>query len=268
MSQPVATVRVDRVGRPSITRERLHPDAIVQLVRDLDGAHHTAVAIMPDGSEERLMVAVDGSACSWGLSVRMGCSSSWLPPAVSGGKRCVLSWLAGNRLMSRLDTWWGWRPQQLWFTSGFITVNSRPWGTGSDSEQVARLAVRPVLVSVGLVAGHLLAAGSGHHFDQCVVLVEEPENVSSISTVNDHNVALGSRRPAPTRAPARRRVAQPDPGSARSQRVGYPWLIASLRGHGRLADDGQGVINNPVGLQFGLRLTAVRLRSTEYAPPG
>ena len=37
---------------------------------------------------------------------------------------------------------------------------------------------------------------------------------------DDHNVALGSRRPTPERAPAGHRVAQPDPSSARSQRAG------------------------------------------------
>jgi hypothetical protein len=46
------------------------------------------------------------------------------------------------------------------------------------------------------------------------------------------------------------------------------WLIASLRGRGRLADDGHGVITNPAGLQFGLQFTAVRPRSTQYAPLG
>jgi hypothetical protein len=63
-------------------------------------------------------------------------------------------------------------------------------------------------------------------------------------------------------------VAQPDPGNARLQRAGCPGLIASLRGRGQLADDGQGVITNPAGLQFGLQFTAVRLRSTKYAPLG
>jgi hypothetical protein len=46
---------------------------------------------------------------------------------------------------------------------------------------------------------------------------------------DDHNVALGPRRPTPKRAPGRHRVAQPDPSSARTQWAGYPWLIASLR---------------------------------------
>ena len=50
---------------------------------------------------------------------------------------------------------------------------------------------------------------------------------------DDRNVALGSRRPTPGRAPAGHTVAQPDPGSARSQRAGYPWLIAGLRGRSR-----------------------------------
>jgi hypothetical protein len=57
-------------------------------------------------------------------------------------------------------------------------------------------------------------------------------------------MALGSRRPTPKRAPAGHRVAQPDPSSARSQRVGYPWLIASLRGRGRLAVD-VGIYRDP-----------------------
>ena len=46
---------------------------------------------------------------------------------------------------------------------------------------------------------------------------------------DDHNVALGSRRPTPKRAPARHRMAQPDPNRARTQRAGHPWLITSLR---------------------------------------
>jgi hypothetical protein len=41
-------------------------------------------------------------------------------------------------------------------------------------------------------------------------------------TGDDHNVALGPRRPTPKRAPARHRVAQPDPSSARTQWAGYP----------------------------------------------
>jgi hypothetical protein len=44
---------------------------------------------------------------------------------------------------------------------------------------------------------------------------------------DDHNVALGSGRPTPERAPAGHSVAQPAPRSARSQRPGYPRLIAA-----------------------------------------
>jgi hypothetical protein len=46
---------------------------------------------------------------------------------------------------------------------------------------------------------------------------------------DDHNVALGPRRPTPKRAPAGHRVAQPDPSSARTQWAGYPRLIPGLR---------------------------------------
>jgi hypothetical protein len=42
-------------------------------------------------------------------------------------------------------------------------------------------------------------------------------------------MALGSRRPAPERAPAAHRVAQPDPNRARTQRAGYPRLIPGYR---------------------------------------
>ena len=55
---------------------------------------------------------------------------------------------------------------------------------------------------------------------------------------DDHNVALGSRRPTPERAPAGHRVAQPDPSSARSQRAGYPWLMAAVTAGRRLAGRG------------------------------
>ena len=61
---------------------------------------------------------------------------------------------------------------------------------------------------------------------------------------DDHNVALGSRRPVPKRAPAGHGVAQPDPGSARSQRAEYPWLIAGLRARSRLAADA-GIYRDP-----------------------
>jgi hypothetical protein len=46
---------------------------------------------------------------------------------------------------------------------------------------------------------------------------------------DDHNMALGSRRPTPERAPAEHRVAQPDPNRARTQRAGYPRLIPGYR---------------------------------------
>jgi len=48
----------------------------------------------------------------------------------------------------------------------------------------------------------------------------------------------------PERAPAGHRMAQPDPGSARSRRAGYPRLIAGLRCHSRLAVDA-GICRDP-----------------------
>jgi hypothetical protein len=45
---------------------------------------------------------------------------------------------------------------------------------------------------------------------------------------DDHNVALGSRRSTPKRAPARHRVAQPDSSSARTQRAEYSRLTPSV----------------------------------------
>jgi hypothetical protein len=56
-----ATVVLDRMGATSVSQNGLSPEAVAQTLLDLNGSRNVAVTISPEGADERLMVAVDGS---------------------------------------------------------------------------------------------------------------------------------------------------------------------------------------------------------------
>jgi hypothetical protein len=66
-SQQQATVHAERGGRSFPAQEGLSPVAVARSVTDLEGAQDVILVIVPSGSHERLLVAVDGSKAFLGL---------------------------------------------------------------------------------------------------------------------------------------------------------------------------------------------------------
>lgn len=67
MGEPRATVVLERCGETSSPRSGLSPEEVAEAVRGLGGSHDVTVIISPEGIDERLMVAVDGSRAFLGL---------------------------------------------------------------------------------------------------------------------------------------------------------------------------------------------------------
>ena len=67
MGEPRATVVLERCGETSSPRSGLSPEEVAEAVRGLGGGHDVTLIISPEGIDERLMVAVDGSRAFLGL---------------------------------------------------------------------------------------------------------------------------------------------------------------------------------------------------------
>jgi hypothetical protein len=78
-----ATVELDRVSEPSEAWNGLSPETVAETLLNLYGARDVTLTITPEGSDERLMVAIDGSRAFLGLERTDGL----LQFAVSGDKR-------------------------------------------------------------------------------------------------------------------------------------------------------------------------------------
>jgi len=62
-----ASVVVERLGEASAPQHGLSPESVAEVLRDLDGARDVTMTVSPEGTSERLMVAIDGSRAFLGL---------------------------------------------------------------------------------------------------------------------------------------------------------------------------------------------------------
>lgn len=61
-----ATIQIEN-SEPAEVRENVPPEIVAQVVRELTGRRDVTVSIVPEGVEERLLVAVDGQLAFLGL---------------------------------------------------------------------------------------------------------------------------------------------------------------------------------------------------------
>lgn len=67
MGERRATVVLELPGRTSSPRSGLSPQEAAEAIRGLAGSHDVTVIISPEGIDERLMVAINGSRAFLGL---------------------------------------------------------------------------------------------------------------------------------------------------------------------------------------------------------
>ena len=61
------TVRIERAGKPEVRLESVSVDEVARLITALSGERGTTISVQPDGLDERLLVAVDGTRAFIGL---------------------------------------------------------------------------------------------------------------------------------------------------------------------------------------------------------
>jgi hypothetical protein len=67
MKDRTATVEVERLGEASPPESGMSPEAIPHALRALEGSRDVTMIISPEGVDERLMAAIDGSRAFLGL---------------------------------------------------------------------------------------------------------------------------------------------------------------------------------------------------------